>query len=131
MAGNWFVSNQNEHIRRKAISDTKEFFEKELKKKTLSPIPAEAYPLRCEWDLYCPIDKADWDADNLWFYWKYFCDTLRRVGIIPDDTIQYITQPPGPRFFPVESLKERKFVFRFYEDDREAIQKHDFYKSAA
>src|SRR5690606_7509045 len=131
LAGNWFVSNQSEHVRRKAIHELKKYYERELRGLNVPAIDPEQYPLRVEWDVYCPIGEANWDLDNLWFYWKYFCDTLRKMGVIPDDTVRYITQPPAPRFYPVDSEEERLFLFRFYRDERVVIRTNPFWRQAA
>lgn len=130
LSGNWIISNQSTHVRRKAISELKAFYVRKLGEMDLGPLPEDAYPLRIEWDIYAPIGKADWDVDNLYFYWKYFCDALRNESILAEDNVRFITLPPAPCFIPVESDDERKFVFRFYTDDRECIQNHAFYREA-
>ena len=131
LAGNWFVSNQSEHVRRKAVHELKKYYAKELSSFGIPPFKADDYPLRVTWEVHCPIGKADWDLDNLWFYWKYFCDTLRKLGVIEDDTIRYVTSPPAPVFIPVETEEERKFVFQFFFDDRDEIHTNEFWRAAA
>lgn len=90
----------------------------------LTPFDPKDFPLKIEWDFYSPVKKADWDLDNMMFYWKYLQDTLVDCGIIPDDTVVYITHPPSPRWFPVEDWKDRRFEFRITSDNRKIITNH-------
>lgn len=81
------------------------------------------FPLRIEWDFYTVLGQADWDMDNMSFYWKYLQDTLVEESIIPEDNIKYITFPPSGKLYPVEDWEDRKFIIRFYHDDRSEITK--------
>ena len=78
-------------------------------------------PIRMEWDFYTTVDKPNFDLSNFWFYLKYFEDTLVSEGIIPDDSVQFITHSASPRLIPVNKFAQRKFVFRFYHDDRSVL----------
>ena len=91
--------------------------------------PMTEYPLRIEWDFYTTVDKPDFDLSNFWFYLKYFEDTLTSEKIIPDDNISYITHSASPKLIPVDSFTQRKFVFRFYLDEREEIKNHPLWKN--
>lgn len=120
LSGNKFFSGYGSyHIRRKLTGELKKFYKPFVKK--LEPITV--FPLRIEWDFYTIMNKADWDMDNMSFYWKYLQDTLVDQGIIPEDNIRYITFPPSGKFIPVDDWEERKFVIRFYHDDRDEIIK--------
>ena len=83
------------------------------------------YPIRMEWDFYTTINQTNFDLSNFWFYLKYFEDTLVEEGIIPDDNVEFITHSASPKLIPVERFGQRKFVSRFYHDDRE-----DFHRLA-
>lgn len=38
------------------------------------------------------------------------------------------SQSPGPKLYPVEHFKDRKFVFRFYRDTRPEILNHPLWR---
>ncbi len=124
LSGNNFFSGYGHPlIRAKLAGTVKDDFIKSIKKAGFKKIPASMYPLRIEWDVYCPEGKKPyWDLDNLWFYKKFFLDALRACGRLEEDDFKHITDLSGPRWFPVETLEERKFVFRFMKDDRKEVR---------
>lgn len=131
LSGNWFYASPQKHTRALAIKEVKRFFRRALSKMEIAPLSDDAYPLRVEWEFHAPVGVGNWDLDNLWFYQKCFLDTLVKMGVLRDDTIEYITAPGRPEFYPVEKEEDRKFVFRFYKDDRACITNHEFWQRAA
>ena len=53
-----------------------------------------------------------WDVDNLWIWIKAFQDTIVEMGLIDDDNCATIPQTGEIEFIPVETLNERKLVFK-------------------
>lgn len=126
-----YNGNMKEHARNKIITAIKENFRPYVK--GLPPITK--FPVRIQGELhdlmYDPLNKNQlWDVDNrtLGFYIKAFQDLLKAEGIIPDDNVLYITQPPVPLFVPVETTEERKLLFRFYHDQRDCIVNSTHYQ---
>lgn len=115
LSGNRFTSGFGHYmVRKKIVDGLKEYY-----KQFIDIEPIEQFPLICEWDFYSKVKgAANFDMSNFWFYYKYFEDCLVDEGIIPDDNIQYVTKPGAPLFIPVDDWDDRKFVFRFYLDDR-------------
>jgi hypothetical protein len=111
------------HTRNKITEELKKFYRKPVRNQ-LKPI--KFFPLIITWDFYTTLGEANWDLDNMFFYWKYLQDVLVDQNIIPDDTVEYITYPPSARMVPVENWEDRKFVFKFYQDERRLI--HATYK---
>lgn len=115
LSGNMFMSGFTKPVTRsKMVNGLKDFYKRLLKNK-ISKLAT--FPLRIEWDVYTVTDHR-FDMSNLSFYYKYFEDTLVDLGVIPDDSHEYISWPPGPKLFSVATEQERKFVFRFYHDKR-------------
>jgi hypothetical protein len=124
------------HIRNTITNALKDFFRPYVR--TLQPFRDEHYPLRVEWDLYTTVDRSNFDLSNLWFYYKYFEDSLHESSnpvtgqafdpILKDDSVQYLTHSPGPRLIPVDDFEDRCFVFRFYRDSRQELLTHDVWK---
>lgn len=114
------------HTRNKITKELKDFY-RPIVRKQLQTI--HDFPLCITWDFHTTIGEANWDLDNMFFYWKYLQDVLVDEDIIPDDTIQYITYPPSARIVPVRTWEERKFVFTFFKDERKLIkQVYNHYK---
>lgn len=122
LSGNRFMSGYgSHHLRRTLTSGLKDFYRPYIK--DMRPISEINFPLRIEWDFCSKLNEANWDADNMFFYWKYLQDTLKEENVIPEDDIRFITHPPAPKFIPVDTWEDRKFVVRFYPDDRPKIIK--------
>lgn len=134
LSGNKFSSGYGSpHQRNNLVHAMKDFY-RPFVQDQLDPIDPRHFPLRVEWDVYTTVDPSNWDLSNFWFYYKYFEDCLSEdedpngnkiKRIIPDDSVKYITQSPGPRLFPISDFEERKFVFRFYTDDRKEIDEFE------
>jgi hypothetical protein len=120
------------HIRNKVLSEIKNSFAPYLEK--LKDITE--FPVRIEMEVHDvirePHSKSLWDLDNrAWPYIKAFQDCLtgnkdkkgkfRSKVIIEDDNILYITQPPVPKFIPIENEEERKLVFTIRKEEDERI----------
>lgn len=127
----------SKHIRNKVLSAIKESFAPYVNK--LKPINFEDFPLRIELEVHDiirePNSNSLWDVDNrAWPYVKAFQDCLtgntdkkgklRNKQIIPDDNVLYITQPPVPRFVPVDDEEERKLVFTIVREKDPRVLKH-------
>jgi len=91
------------------------------------PIEAKDFPVKITMSLYRPTLAGDWDLDNLWIYIKCFLDVLVSQGIIPDDSIRYISCSPGIDYVPVRTEAERKMIFRIEKDTRIEIANAQFY----
>ena len=105
--------------------------------KDISPI--NEYPIRIDVEIHDTIknfyDRSKeglgqrWDVDNYAFpYMKAFPDLLYKLGKIKDDDRLHITQPPIPRFVPIDNHKKRKLVFILYKDERPEITNNKTYQ---
>lgn len=125
LSGNKITSGYaTPHIRNKISGALKDFYRPHVRRM----IPITEFPLRIEWEFWTTVDPANFDMSNFWFYYKYFEDTLVTEGIIPDDSVQFVTSPAAPILVPVENFEDRKFVFRFYQDDRPVIRDHELWR---
>ncbi len=140
LAGNDFYTGyQHPSVRAKVVRELKAFYRPFIQENIRQFGAIETFPLNVEWDVYTDVSNPNWDASNLGFYYKYFEDCLfesknydgspilyKREPVkqlIPDDNIVFITFPPGPKIIPVDNWEDRKFVFRFYYDDREELKR--------
>lgn len=125
----------SKHIRNKILSAIKESFAPYINK--MNPVPLENFPLRLELEVHDiirePSSNSLWDLDNrAWPYIKAFQDCLtgnadkkgkkRNKQIIPDDNVLWITQPPVPKFVPVDSEEDRKLVFTIVRDTDKRVK---------
>jgi hypothetical protein len=127
LSGNNLLSGYgSHHMRAKIAKKLKEFYQPFVQSYVKKHGPITKFPIRVEWDVYTDISATNWDASNLFFYYKYFEDTLFMDGVklIPDDNIKYITWSPGPKIIPINDWNKRKFVFRFYYDERDELNRH-------
>lgn len=85
------------------------------------------FPIQIEMTVFCPPRYCDWDVGNLWVYDKVFEDLLVDEGLIPDDSIQYVTKASGPRYIPIVNQSARKMVFTLREEDNPAVLSHVMY----
>jgi hypothetical protein len=140
LSGNKLTSGYaSEHQRNHIAIGLKDFYRPFIRK--MKPFTKDDFPIRIEWDFYTTVDTPNFDMDNFWFYLKYFLDTLKEgydprdnrkyEPIIPDDNIRYITHPASPRLIPVTDFEDRKFVFRFYRDNRKEILDHNLWEKAS
>jgi hypothetical protein len=122
------------HTRNKMMMEIKKSFSSYINK--LDPITE--FPVNIYMEVHDTVlndEKADWDLDNRSGpYIKAFQDCLmgnmdgegkkRCKQIIPDDNIMYITQPPAPKFIPVDKPEDRKLVFRIKKEEDDRVLKH-------
>ena len=117
----------NHFYRQAVVEQVKKSFMEVLK-----DIPRLDYsPVRIDAQLHDEIGAANWDLDNLWIYVKCMLDCLTSSGIIPDDTIEFITKAPSFEFYPIEPGEERKMVFIIRKELRDAILEHPLYTGGA
>lgn len=123
------------HTRNKVLKALKDSFAPYIE-----AIPViEEFPIIIEMEIHDVIREASsnslWDLDNrAWPYVKAFQDGLtgncdksgrpRNKKVIPDDNVLFITQPPVPKFIPVEHEDDRKLVFRIKSETDERILSH-------
>jgi hypothetical protein len=83
----------------------------------LSP---EDYPLKVSWSISKPItnETQEFDASNLWFYYKMIEDLLVDEGILPDDNFRFISWPSGPMLRSCENEEDREIVVTLEPDPR-------------
>ena len=117
-----YSGNMNAMVRSKVVNEIKDFMRTHIP----SGVKMQ-YPVRIESDLYTPMAAKNWDLDNQWIYHKCFLDALVSEGCLPDDNIMFVTQAPAFRYFPVDTLEERKIVYRIVQEDRDEILKHPAY----
>jgi len=125
LSGNNLLSGYGSyHMRAKIAKRLKAFYKPFVLNYVKTHGPITTFPLRIEWDVYKYIGTPNWDASNLFFYYKYFEDTLFEKGVelIPDDNVSFITWSPGPKIIPVDDPTKQKFVFRFYHDTRPELK---------
>lgn len=131
LSGNAFTTGMHPAVRSKAVHFLKEFYMPFVQAQMK---PFERFPLQVEWEFHSPVD-VPYDMSNFWFYYKYFEDCLfmdefnnkKIEPLIPDDNRKFVTKPGAPELFPVDTMEDRKFVFRFYHDERDIIQSHDLW----
>jgi hypothetical protein len=146
IAGNEFFPGLDEHIRMKVVEHLKSEFQRHF------PVSLElSFPVLITEELHTLPRYANWDLDNMWIYTKCFQDaiveykqikekyierTLKgdkvkhrivKPGIIPDDTIKYITLPSAPRFIPVTREEDRAMIYTLTEDWDPRIRGHLLY----
>lgn len=131
-----------EQLRAKILREIKDSFKPYIEE--LDPIDdIESFPLCIRMEIHDTIRESGgnqfWDVDNRSFpYIKAFQDCLtgnkdktgkcRNKVIIPDDMNIFITQPPAPKFIPVDDEKDRKLVFIIEKEDDERVLKHKGYQ---
>jgi len=113
------------YIRSKMVKQIKESFIPLVRDQL--PIDSKDFPVKITMSLYRPTLAGDWDLDNLWIYNKCFLDVLVSQGIIPDDSIRYISCSPGIDYIPVRTEGERQMIFTIEKDTREEIANAQFY----
>lgn len=150
LSGNKLLSGYGSPFTRaKLARGLKDFFRPFVQEHVREHGPIEKFPLRVTWDLYTTVeDEPNWDLFNLFFYYKYFEDSLHEETdetdddpiyykgeklqqLIPDDNVQNITWAPGPKLMPVDDWENRKFIFRFYHDKRNRLQRKPWIPSAS
>jgi len=127
----------SKHIRNKVLSAIKDSFAPYINK--MDSIDLEHFPLKLELEVHDiirePSSNSLWDVDNrAWPYVKAFQDCLtgnkdkkgkkRCKQIIPDDNVLWITQPPVPKFVPVDKEEDRKLVFKITRDTDKRVRNH-------
>lgn len=137
LSGNKLLSGYGSpHIRATLVKGLREFYRPFVQEYIKEHGPIEQFPLIVKWDCYTTVpedpEQANWDAGNLFFYYKYFEDSLhkdakddpkRYLALIPDDDVVYITHPAAPKIIPVDNWNDRKFIFKFYYDDRQELKR--------
>lgn len=132
LSGNSFSSGYGApYIRHKLVKALKNSYRPHIKKQ-MRPFKNNEYPLVVTWDMYTVVGR--FDMSNFWFYYKYFEDALVDTtlptggNVLVDDDIKYVTHPASPRIIPVENWSDRKFIFRFYKDERKIIKTSKHWK---
>lgn len=138
LSGNRFASGYSTpFLRNKLVQALKDFY-RPFVRDQLSPFSLEDFPIWVQWECHTTIDRNLFDLSNFWFYYKYLEDCLTDTEdvegkeitpIIPDDNIKFVTAPGRPILFPIDDWEERKFVFKFYRDDRPEIRQHPFWNA--
>lgn len=129
LSGNNLITGYGSpHIRNKIVGALKDYYSPIVEQSLNTHGPLSIFPLRLEWDVYTTVEEKDkWDASNLFFYYKYFEDTMVKEfnsgSLIPDDNIKYVTHPPSPKIIPIDDWENRKFIFRIYHDDRTELRR--------
>lgn len=117
-----YSGNMNAMVRSKVVSVIKDFMKGHIPSGLKLP-----YPIYVRADLYTPMAAKNWDLDNQWIYHKCFLDALVAEECLPDDNIMFVTEAPAFRYFPVDTLEERKIVYHIGKETREEILKHPAY----
>lgn len=132
LSGNRLLSGYGNHnMRANIVKGLKEAYRPHVQRYLKEHGPITKFPLRVEWEVHTTVDQeVNWDASNLFFYYKYFEDCLfegvknkRLLSLIPDDSVKYITHPPGAKIIPIDRWEDRKFVFKFYHDVRTELNR--------
>jgi len=130
LSGNNLLSGYGSpHIRAKLTGELKDFYRPYVQDYVKEHGPITTFPLKVIWECHTVVEEEpNWDASNLFFYYKYFEDCLHEQGeglyqLIPDDNVSYIIEPPGAKIVPVDNWEDRKFVFSFYHDNRNVLNR--------
>lgn len=130
ISGNRIISANSTGRQARYKNAVKNFYRPFIKDH-LEPIDRSLFPVRLEMYIRTVVNRNGnlFDLSNLWFYRKYFEDTLFEVDppIIPDDSVQFITDHRGPTLIPVEDWDRRELIFQFHQDNRQKIQDHEFW----
>ena len=117
--------------RNKILQAIKEFFVPFVEEQ-MEPLDISDLPIRIECEVFHPYEsegnKMPWDMDNhFWLYQKAFQDVLqgnrdkqknpRCTVMIPEDNTLCISKPPSPLHIPVDTVEERKIIFRILKED--------------
>lgn len=131
LSGNKLLSGYGDPIiRSKLVAELKNFYRPIVQAYLANNPPIARFPIKVEWEVHTIVEEnPNWDASNLFFYYKYFEDCLfegmdnpHLKSLIPNDTVKYITQPPGAKIVPIANWEDRKFVFKFYYDNRPELR---------
>lgn len=116
------------HIRAKIANELHAFFKPFVVKfkREHGTLPT---PIKIRWQVMIPVGEANWDLSNLFFYWKYFEDSLVKAGVIPDDNIKFVTSAPGAEIVPVDDINQRAFIFTFTHDNRPELNREPWARS--
>lgn len=125
ISGRAIYSGWHERIRIKVVGAIKDFYRPIVQR--LQPVSIQHFPLRIRMELHTPPRNMEWDLDNLWIYSKCFQDLLKDEGVIPNDSIRYITLPPAPEYYPVSEDDDRKIIF-YLESDTRSIINHVMFR---
>lgn len=150
LSGNKLLSGYGSpHLRAKLARGLKDFYRPYVQDYIIEHGSIKTFPLRVTWDLFTTVeDKPNWDVFNLFFYYKYFEDSLhektkQKKGsdikykgnklkqLIPDDNVKFITWPASPKIIPVNEWTNRKFVFRFFHDNRKELNRKPWLSTAS
>lgn len=112
-------------VRSAMVRQIKESFAKHLRK--VEPLQYTDFPVKMCIELHDYPKDGNWDLDNKWIYTKCLLDSLKMEGIIPDDSIKYITGSPGFEYHPVKEEEPTKLVLKIYKDEREELLKTQLY----
>lgn len=136
LSGNKLLSGYgSHHMRNMLVNAMKDFYRPLVQEYIIKHGPITEFPVQVTWDVYTDISSTDWDASNLFFYYKYFEDSLHEksekttykgkplLQLIPDDSIKYITWAASAKIIPVDNWDDRKFVFKFYYDERKELKR--------
>lgn len=134
LSGNKLLSGYGTpHMRAKLVNTLKDFYRPFVQEYVKKHGPITEFPIQVTWDVYTEIGSADWDASNLFFYYKYFEDSLfekegnykgkKLLQLVPDDTIEYISWPASAKIIPIDNWGDRKFVFKFFYDERRELKR--------
>jgi hypothetical protein len=119
----FYKGTDSPHIRSKVVNELKSF----LKTFVQGIDPVTSYPVQIRLEMHDVIGVGNWDLDNLWIYNKCMQDVLVDQGILAEDNVMYVTAAAAPEFYPVNDEKDRKLVFKIYEDDRDVIKNNPQY----
>lgn len=134
LSGNKLLSGYGSpHVRARLVHELRKFYRPFVQNHIKQYGEITTFPLRVEWDCYTVVEEEpNWDAGNLFFYYKYFEDALHKdaedepekyKALIPEDSVKYITYPAMPKIIPVDNWEDRKFEFKFYYDDRKELKR--------
>jgi hypothetical protein len=111
LSGNDFMSGLHPGIRSKIVHSLKDYYRKYVKE---LPVFDPTKQIRVFWKLHTLL-SGEWDPSNLFFYYKYFEDTVVEEGKLSNDTHHFVKQPGNaPYVCGVENWEQRKFEFYFY-----------------
>jgi hypothetical protein len=80
--------------------------------------PVDQNPIKILMEIQDVKGKGEWDLDNkAWIYFKAFQDLLVEQGIIPDDSVTYVTGNEY-LFSPVDHVDDRQMAFYLQSDER-------------
>lgn len=108
-----YVGNLHWKVRSKVVQFYHNVFKKQIKKDIKKKLPeCLAYAISISTDIYEIYSKFTPDVTNMWLLEKMFEDSLQELGLIQDDSPEFVIESGKKRYYWVQKEEDRKLVFK-------------------